>query len=379
MAVLGREAEAAQSAGRAMKAAVANLGDIGWLEGYVVDAANADVVLVGRRGAGRPALKLDDLIVALRNVWGGQAYPFCSLDPRPQDVVKVRQILAEGKAPGDIQQRRQVMDRLKKAWGPQTVRVGGVPRDSRHAHIMIDADYHMKKVAQGLEEVPGVTGSLDRSLAEAKRAFEAGREPGRSGVAVSRFWFHVREGCPTFTEGDGQVWLAECPVMVLTERQKATADGQLHDAGGDDPDAKAFAQELSARFADAAARVAAYAELEDLFRLGALVRALRLKDAPAGAGLDLGFYLQRYQYQSEKPMPASMPGLANHKEWYGESVRGDTVYQCWFWPMVCGGVSMEMACGPGQFSRGPARTDALALAVLRARPHKDALSWTVAP
>ena len=59
---------------------------------------------------------------------------------------------------------------LREAVGPQKVLVGGVPTNSRHGHVMIDADYHMKRVSQGHVKVPDVTSAIDLSLNSDKAA-----------------------------------------------------------------------------------------------------------------------------------------------------------------------------------------------------------------
>lgn len=64
------------------RAEVRDLAGIGWLEGYVVDAENQDVILFGRRSSKWPTLHMDDLVVNIQNVWQGNSYPYCSLDPR---------------------------------------------------------------------------------------------------------------------------------------------------------------------------------------------------------------------------------------------------------------------------------------------------------
>ncbi len=355
---------------------VENLAGIGWLEGFVVDPDNRDVILIGRPMPNWPTLHIDDFVVNMRNVWNRKAHPYCSLDPRPEDVRKLNELMSQAGIVTSVDQMHGFFNRLRTALGPQTVVVGGVPRNSRHAHVMIDADYHMKKVSQGLVQVDGIRSCLDIVLDEAKRqVVTTGRIPPLS-MSMSRFWFHVGKGEPTYQESKGIVCLEKCSVVVLTEKQRSSADGMLYDSGEDDPHANAFAQELSDRFQTAATIVAEYANLENLFRLSAVLRAMHLRDAVNQARLDLGFWLKEYKYRAESAMPTSLRGLANSKEARGEFTKGEFLYQYVLFPMACGGVSMEINLDEHRFAttKGEQIYQLRELAI-SSRPHPDVLSW----
>lgn len=193
----------------------------------------------------------------------------------------------------------------------ETVVIGGVPQSSRHAHVMIDADYHMKKVCQGHARVSDVTSYLDKVVEQIQRRARAGEDLTAFRLRMSRFWFHVGQGGPTFAKAEGIVRLTQCPVVVLTEKQNATADGRLYDADEEDPIATAFAAEFSRHMSQAAQSVPVYADLENLYRLRALLLAMCHQGADREAGLDLGFFLRDYRHQAEAPMPQSLPGLTN--------------------------------------------------------------------
>ena len=379
LAALAREAARVQAADRPLRKEFKALGGINWIEGYVADKDSGDVILVGRCIPGRPRLHIDDLVVNARNIWDGRRYPFCSLDPKPKDVAGVQRLLAGAVPPRNVKDVRQLFRGLKKTWGDQVVVLGGVPRNSRHAHAMIDSDYHMKRVSLGLVELEGIISPPDRWVRQAKKAIRPGRRAPADGPSMSRFWFHIKEGHPTFQESDGIVWLDGCSVVLLTKKQAANANGKLRDAGKEDPIAKAFAAQFSARFREAAAKVPEYAQLESLYRLIAVLRAMHLRKAAQLAGLDLNYYRRRHQYLAEKKMPKTKPGLANYKEaTFDQSLGGGALKPHTLSSMVCGGVSMAMPVQPKQFDKR-SRTDLkkLRLAVLRSRPRHGTVCWSV--
>jgi hypothetical protein len=357
---------------------VETLAGIGWLEGFVVDPENQDVILIGRSSPKWPALHLDDLAVNIRNVWYGKPHPYCSLDPRPKDVIAVNQLASRARVVTSVDQMREFFKQLEEVWGPQSVVVGGVPRNSRHAHVMINADYHMKKLSQGLVELPGTRSLLGILLKDAETKIEKTGQIPALGMSMSRFWFHVGEGEPTYQESKGILCLDECSVVVLTEKQRAAVDGTLYDSGGDDPYAKTFAQELSDGFRQAATLVPEYADLENLFRLSALLHAMHFHKTADQAKLNLGFYLKDYDYQTETTMPLSLPGLANSEEAQGQVRLGGLLYQYVLFPMAFGGVSMEIAVDQKQFARTRTKQmNQLREAAVAARPSRDALFWHI--
>jgi len=361
---------------RSVSSEANHMAGIGWFEGYVVDPDSQDVILIGRSASQWPSLHLDDLVVNLRNVWEQRVQPYCSLDPRPDDMLKLHRLTSQAGVMSSIEQMHEFYARLKEAWGPQTVVVGGVPKNSRHAHVMIDADYHMKKLSQGLAHVDGVPSCLDIVLEEARKSVQATGQIPALGMSMSRFWFHIGKGEPTYEESECIVCLDRCAVVVLTEKQRATADGTLFDSGGDDPTAQTFAGQLSDRFAQAARSVREYADLENLFRLSALLRAMHLQNATTKAGMDVRYLLADFVCQMESPMPPNLPGLTNNQEAKGTLTKGGMLYQYALFPMACGGVSMEMPVNRTQFKKtDSARLDQLRAAVLKSRPSRDALCW----
>ena len=375
--VLQEQAEAAQARGKRIPEQVRCLAGIGWLDGFTVDPDQNDILMLGRRTPGWPGLLLDDAVANLRNAWQDQDQPYCSLDPRPEDIRRHQAITAELPTLQEEGELRDWLARYKESVGPQMVVVGGVPRNSHHAHIMIDADYHMKKVGQGLADLPGVTSAIARSIRQAEEAIQTGQEVPPSTSSMSRYWFHLANGEPTFLVGrGGGLCLERCTVIVMTERQVLAADGQLHDAGSEDAQAKAFAAEFTANFENSTLVVPVYAALESLYRSSVLLRAARYQGAERSAGMDLSFFLERYVYGDETSMPLSLPGLANGTVWQRTVERDDIIQRYTLVPMVSGGVSMEVRLSPKQFKpEVDGAFERLQAAAVRARPKPRALAW----
>ena len=334
---------------------VASLGGIGYLEGYYVDpAGQGDLVLIGRRSK-RPALHLDDLIANLRNISVADKYPLCSLDPIPENVRRLQNLLATA----SFTSARSAAESIRQTMGPQRVVVDGVPRNSRHAHIMVDADYHMKKVSQGQIRLSGVISYLELVL----------RKAAAGGSSMARFWFHVARNAPLFEEEDDTVWLEKCRVVLLTEKQVATSSGMLHDVQDDDPNATAFADAMSKELPELTKTVPVYAKLVNLYRLRALLLAMRTRGAFKAAHLNTDRFLRRYKPYCDKTMPDSLPALANHRS----SRSGHAA-------VVCGGVGMDMSVVEQSFRKSSGVfLSRLRREALRRRPSRNAMTWVLTP
>ena len=194
-------------------------------------------------------------------------------------------------------------------------------------------------------------------------------------MSMSRFWFHVADSSPKFQRRTGVVAIDRCAVVVLTERQEATASGKLVDAAGDACEAIAFADEMSEYLAHGrASEVPVYADLENLYRLRALLLAMDSQGAMAHVGWSFGSFIPSYTYQDERAMPPSIPGLTNHKEGTVESPKGKHVLL----PMVCGGVGMDMRVQVSDFRDDlGSELSEFRVAALMARKPNDALAWTI--
>ncbi len=373
MRMLAEKARGASYVGAPLNDEIARLSGITYLEGYVVDKENQDIILIGKSDRGTE-IYLDDLIANIRSIWNVHIPPYCSLDPQSSDISGIRRIAADNKSPESLDEWRDLVEQIKNQWGPQSVDVRGVPRNSRLAHIMIDADYHMKKVSLGLADFVGIPSYLTRNISMRKDALRSGEEPTGSSISMVRFWFHVRQEFPTFGEEEGIVFLKECPMDVLTEKQSINA-GKLSDSEQDDPLAQAFAGEFSSMLDTSSENVESYAQLKNLFRIKAVLEAMKYRSVSAEAGLNMSSYCSEYAYQAETPMPDSFPGLVNQEEVHLNVQKEGEEYEASFIPVTWGGVNMEMGVKEKNFNTDK-RLKRIRKTIIDARPSPKSLSWT---
>ncbi len=342
--------------------------------GYVLDGKNQDIVILGRRSGSIPPLHAEDLAVALRNVWNMDKAPGCSIDPDAAVMSELRKLSQDKRArPGTRKFKKANRSWKKICSGVQSVRVMGVPFDSRFAKVMVDADYYMKRlvngsVTLGIDGFKSLTGlTLDVVRGDLKRGDSVSIPP----MVHNRFWFAA--GDNSFLSDEGAIWIKESRVILLTEEEFLTKTGEIQGRGRPNPLARKFCDLFSEKYSRIAKKRPIYAELENLFRLVALVKTMKHKGAQQDAGLDMQYLLTGYPV-GKTPVERSLPGLSNFSEI--RQRKGRMIYT--FCLRNCGGVAMSPA-----ISDRVIRTDVKGTTrvvrhdVIKSRPSGDSLSWEV--
>lgn len=338
-----------------------------WIDGYVLDPKNDDIILVGKVIKDRPTYHSEDLLVNMHNVFDSTIAPYCSLDPKPENIRRLNKVLSNESADFETTIRN-----CKNAVGGQMVVVSGVPRNSRHAKIMIYADYEMKKLSQGLIHIPGIRSCIDISISNRRSSLQ-------KGSSMSRFWFHIKENkdgmvYPNYIENEGIVFINECPVVVLTEKQESDAEGNTSDnASEEDADADTFAMDMSRNYGKIAETNVLFAELENLFRLQACLKSLKFKkvifeskqDIITGASLN---------FLPGEELPPSLPGLVNYKILEKEKKENGIILTNSQLYLVCGGVSQDMETMESNFINDNSISEYKKI-IITSRPKINSISW----
>jgi hypothetical protein len=378
--------EQAQACGRVDRcpAAVRELGGITRLTGYVVDAEHQDLLLLGTVDARAPRLHLDDLVVALRSVWGRYAEqrgntrylsaPGCTIDPDPAVIRKLQRIGDTLLRPGKSSQAAEAQWR-KTCELTQSVRFFGVP-ESRFAQTMVTADYDLKSIVDGVVQLPveglmGVTGLI---LSEVQQKIVAGK-PISAGMSMSRFWFTA--GTPRFLEADGIVTIERLPVELKTEAELIHANGEVSGQDEEDPTASKFARAFSARYPLVAAHAPIYAELDNLYRFVGLLTAMKFRDAHAVAGLKLEALLDDYQV-SRVDVPHRLPGRSSIARFSHRTEQSGGYTELKLLLPSCGGVEMDLQVSEETFHTLRPAWHRVGGEAIKARPSPDALVWDCA-
>jgi hypothetical protein len=264
-------------------------------------------------------MQLDDLVVALRSADearnGGIS---CSIDPTPEGMQRLQQYL---RTKSTIGNPGQTLRDYERSLGPQQISVTGVPAASRFASVLVAADYRMKRLAMKMDEPPvrGLPSYLDMAT------------PG--GSMTPRWWLSPNYEA-LHRDPEGLAWeLRGVGVQCLTAEDTFNSSGQRTNTGKGGPMAQKWADNLTARYDELAAKEPIFAELRNCIDL-AVVSALIVKeDLTARAGCDLPILLGEKQfavaeYNIPKQVESKATAVKKGRNWI-ITASGGVMIQPW--------------------------------------------------
>ncbi|MGV3483964.1 MAG: DUF1598 domain-containing protein [Planctomycetaceae bacterium] len=236
-----------------------------------------DASVVGVR-SGRPVVTLDDLVIAFRSVENARQEGItCSIEPTPEGSQRLQQLFQRiTLRPG--QDPRGFEPAMREAFGPQLIKLTGVPKDSHYARTLVAADYQMKRIAMALENSPieGLPSYL--AISQAKR-HTAGSNP--------RWWMACHYDAMSRTE-DKLAWkLAGQGVKTLTETDAIGKDGAVIQTNKVDPLAKKWADMMTAQYEPLSGAQAVFGELRNCMDLSVMATLVVQERLAELAGCDL--------------------------------------------------------------------------------------------
>lgn len=276
-----------------------------------LDASNRDLIIAGKsepisdpeslrpRGAitGRPVIRLDDLVVALRTLGpGGQQGSFgCSIDLSNEAV---QRMVAVAQQAGALARGNYdpVGNAMIQACGPQPIRFFGVRPDCQFALVCVEADYLMKRLSLGLEKSP-VKG-LQSHLALMKRG-----EP-----MYSRFWFSANYQPMLVNEAGDAYGIRGQALRVRTSASEKDDDGT------GTPSAKMFAEQMTAKFPEMATKIPEFADLWNVADLAYVACLIRTDGLAQKVNWDMTWALDAKGYKpAQWAVPTIAETLGNYK------------------------------------------------------------------
>lgn len=340
------------------------------LDGYITDQDNHDIVLWGLAESDQPELHVEDLIVALRAAHGrygerrdGRSYfttPLISIDPDPIVSGKLKKIRLGG--PG----ADEAFGELCKS--PQTVRIEGMPRDTRLAKLLVDADYRMKMVGQGTVKLPIASPFPSQHEVRIRKWRELVASGGKMPPYNTRFWFQAGSFNYQVT-GNSDTVFVDTAQVVLNDEDQILKGGKLTASGNTDAITRAFVCAWTNRMEDIYRAEPIWRDMHNVFRHFAVARIIKDRDAFAQTDFASEFLLDRYVIPKVL-LPATLPGL-------GHIVRDEkgTSWRAFF---VCGGVAVGFG-KPLNSSVATEATRSSGQSVVASRPGLTAVSWGVTP
>ncbi|MFM7251413.1 MAG: DUF1598 domain-containing protein [Planctomycetaceae bacterium] len=336
LAGIVRALEAASSGGAPLPPDVVLLGGLERITHVFVDPDAHDIILAGPAGAahvdaggnvlgatsGRPLMQLEDLIVALRAADGARdGGILCSIDPVPERITALRRFLAGREA--SAADPTGTLRKMEEVLGPQTIRLGGVPADSRFARVLVAADYRLKRIGMGLDE-SGVP-RLPSYLAAVPANAPVGTLP--------RFWLEASYD-PIARDADELAYrLSGRTIRCLTENDAVGQEGIRRGAAPADKVAQKWCDTFSEKYDELSVKHPVFAELANCVDLAVVATLIEAQDLDGRAGLDLSILKDAERvrlpvYEAPTSVPTVATGVKKANAWV-VSASGGIQFQPW--------------------------------------------------
>ena len=222
-------------------------------EGFFEDPAGR---LLGMQ-TGKPIVMLEDMVTALRAYAPGQkptSVISVSIDPTAEGLQRMNQFLAAVRGnlrPSDAQ---ELAISLKNNLGLQTVSIRGIPHSTNFARVLVEADYRMKLIGIGLEQLPVPMASY----------VERANPSQVAGNAMERWYFVPNYDGVAVSEDGLAMKLNDRGVKLVGENERVGADGKRAVSGKTNRASASFCMDFTKKYAAIADRVPVYAEMRNM-------------------------------------------------------------------------------------------------------------------
>ncbi len=242
-----------------------------------------DASVVGAH-SGQPTLLLEDLMIAMQSVeLARQAGISCSIEPTAEGRQRLNALLRRAQR-NRTQDPRVLEPAMREAFGPQTVKLTGIPTDSRYARVLVAADFEMKRIAMHLTEAPidGLPSYM--SLAKNQR---------QSASTNPRWWMTTNYNALQRT-ADRLAWrISGQGVKTLTESDRLLADGNVEQAGRTNKTAQKWAELMTEKYPELARSQAIFGDLRNIMDLSVIATLITQERLAEQSGCDLSVLMGR--------------------------------------------------------------------------------------
>lgn len=232
---------------------------------------------------GLPVLHLEDLIVAMRSVGQTQQQPMSvSIDPTAEGQQRLQRLLTQMRSrPG--MDPRTMESAMQQAFGPQTVSLTAIAKDSRMASTLVAADYRMKRLAMSLEPAPV------RGLPS---YMEMIRNGGASAGTQPRWWMAPNYDAILHSE-DRLAWkLTGQGIKAMTEEEIVDLQsGARTQTGRTNKLAQKWADMFTEKFDELCSHNAAFGDVRNVMDLNIVATVIKAHQLDELADCDLSLML----------------------------------------------------------------------------------------
>jgi peroxiredoxin len=286
-------------------------------DGWTINDAG-DVV--GRTN-GQPALQLDDLLVALRTSDAARHTAIsCSINPRPEGLAAFQEFNKGIRAGDDLD---ATMKEIERRLGSQTITVTGVPESSRFAHVLVAADYQMKRLGM----------HFDPSPVKGLKSYMEMISGGQPKNMMPRWWMAANYE-PLAKDAEGLAWeLRGQGVKCMAEEDFITTSGETHASGKANPVSQKWADAMTAKFDELSDHLPIFRQLRNCMDLAVTASLIEKENMADKADCSLALLMDAQQlpitaYNVPKQVDTKAT-FVKRSSGYLISASGGVLFQPW--------------------------------------------------
>ena len=295
-------------------------------EGWKVDD-QANIVGIT---TGRPVLRLDDFMAALRAVQEArQGGISVSIDPTEKGYQQLQTLLNEQRRSRRTPQLATLEPAMREAFGNQQIKILGVPTTSHFARVMVAADYKMKRLAMKLDPSPvkGLTSFVDM----VKNARNIAPD-------VNPRWWLACNYEPLVRSEDSLAWQLRGPgVKAMTEDEFVDANGRVRSDGSKNPMAQKWADQLTKHYEELSKKDIVFGELRNIMDMCVIAALLEKEQLLERAGCSIPLLtdqksrIELEAWHTPKVVPPQCSFLRTRRGWVVTASGGVQVES---WPVL---------------------------------------------
>lgn len=261
---------------------------------------------------GLPTILLEDVVTALR------AYPAggkptstisVSIDPTEEGLKRLNGVIAQV---GNVTRgaEMQIAELLKDNLGLQTVTIKGIPATTHFAQVLVEADYRMKLIGIGLEQLPiRMASYVERSAGSPTSA-----------SSMERWYFEPNYECVLVSEDGLGMGLQGNAVRLVGAAEVVGADGKRSNRARGNRASQQFCMDFTNRFDAIASSVPVYAQMRNLIDLSIAAAFIQQQDYATQAGWDMALLMDEGKLPVETCVAPHQVETAVNAIWKGNTL-----------------------------------------------------------
>ena len=228
--------------------------------------------------SGRPVLYLDDLLCAFRTVQDARKSGISvSIEPTKEGVMKLEQLLKRS-LQSYSNNPKALEPKMVEAFGPQQIKLDGLPADSHMARVILAADYRMKLYGMNLAKAP---------VAGLPSYIEMVSQQSNVGQLQSRWWMACDYSAIEHSK-DRMAWkISGQGIKTLTEEEQVAADGSFKQSGKADRVAKKWADLFTKKLDELATKDTVFGDLRNVMDMCIVAALIESQDLQSLSHCDL--------------------------------------------------------------------------------------------